>query len=219
MRKGLLCFLLALTVAFCRPLPARAATLAWGSSGDQVRQVQEKLIRYGYMTGTADGIFGRATYDAVICFQQKNGLAVDGRVGSATAAALGLTLDAPALSAGSFRDTELNLLARLVNGEARGEPYVGQVAVAAVVLNRVRSASFPNTVSGVIFQTGAFDAVWDGQFDLEPDESCVRAARDALNGWDPTGGCVYYYNPATATNAWIRTRSVQLSIGNHAFAV
>ena len=217
--RSCLCVLLALVIAVTASLSASAATLAWGSTGDQVRQVQEKLVQYGYMTGPADGVFGRATYDAVIWFQQKNGLTVDGRVGSATAAALGLTLTGGALSAGSYQSTELELLARLVNGEARGEPYVGQVAVAAVVLNRVRNAAFPNTVSGVIFQTGAFDAVWDGQFDLEPEESCVRAARDALRGWDPTGGCIYYYNPTTATNAWIRTRAVQLSIGSHAFAV
>ena len=120
----------------------------------------------------------------------------------------------------------LVLLTMLTPGSAavlawgsRGEPYIGQVAVAAVVLNRVRHAAFPNTISGVIFQTGAFDAVWDGQFDLEPTASCVRAARDAMNGWDPTGGCIYYYNPTTATNAWIRTRQVQLSIGKHAFAI
>ena len=115
--------------------------------------------------------------------------------------------------------SDVELLARLIHGEARGEPYIGQVAVAAVVLNRVRSASFPNTISGVIFQQGAFDAVWDGQFDLEPSANAYRAARDALNGWDPTNGCLYYYNPVTATNEWIWTRQVQLSIGRHDFAI
>lgn len=198
---------------------ANAAVLAWGSRGDQVRQVQQKLIQYGYMSGTADGIFGQATYNAVIWFQQKNGLTVDGRVGSATAAALGLNLGGSTVAASSAMETEVQLLARLVNGEARGEPYVGQVAVAAVVLNRVKHSSFPNSIAGVIFQRGAFDAVWDGQFDLEPTANSIRAARDALNGWDPTGGCIYYYNPATATNAWIWSRPVQLSIGRHAFAV
>lgn len=217
-RKRLTCMLLAAVLAALLT-QAAAATLAWGSTGEQVRQVQQKLIRYGYLSGEADGVFGRATYDAVIRFQQKNGLTVDGRVGPATAAALGLTLTDGPLSPGSYQATELELLARLVNGEARGEPYLGQVAVAAVVLNRVRSAAFPNTIAGVIFQTGAFDAVWDGQFDLEPDASCVRAARDAMNGWDPTNGCVYYYNPSTATNAWIWTRTVMLSIGRHDFAV
>lgn len=196
-----------------------AAVVAWGSRGSQVTLVQQKLKEYGYLTGAADGIFGRETYDAVILFQKRNGLTVDGRVGSATAAALGITLTGGTISASVYRESELTLLARLVNGEARGEPYIGQVAVAAVVLNRVKHAAFPNTISGVIFQTGAFDAVWDGQFDLEPTASCVRAARDAMNGWDPTGGCIYYYNPVTATNAWIWTRQVQLSIGKHAFAI
>lgn len=196
-----------------------AATVAWGSRGNQVRLVQQKLIEYGYMQGAADGVFGRATYDAVVWFQQRNGLTVDGKVGSATAAALGVTLTGGSIAPGTYREKEIELLARLVNGEARGEPYTGQVAVAAVVLNRVRHDAFPNTISGVIFQTGAFDAVWDGQFDLEPTASCIRAARDALNGWDPTGGCIYYYNPVTATNGWIRTREVQLTIGKHAFAI
>ena len=123
------------------------------------------------------------------------------------------------VSSSLHRESELSLLARLVSGEARGEPYIGQVAVAAVVLNRVRSDEFPDTISGVIFQPGAFDAVWDGQFDMEPTASCIRAARDALNGWDPTGGCTYYYNPSTATNEWIWSRAVQLTIGRHAFAI
>lgn len=196
-----------------------AAVVAWGSRGEQVRLVQQKLKQYGYFSGSVDGIFGQETYDAVIWFQRKNGLTVDGRVGSATAAALGVTLTSGSISAGVYKEKEVELLARLVNGEARGEPYIGQVAVAAVVLNRVRHDAFPNTISGVIFQTGAFDAVWDGQFDLEPTASCIRAARDAMNGWDPTGGCIYYYNPVTATNKWIRTRTVQLTIGKHAFAI
>ena len=119
----------------------------------------------------------------------------------------------------STSDSEIYALARLVHAEARGEPYLGKVAVAAVVLNRVRSASFPNTISGVIYQAGAFDSVADGQINLPPDNDSLRAARDAMNGWDPTGGCVYYYNPATATSAWIWSREVRLSIGAHSFAV
>ncbi|MBP3452654.1 MAG: spore cortex-lytic enzyme [Clostridia bacterium] len=196
-----------------------AAVVAWGSRGEQVRLIQQKLKNWGYFTGSVDGIFGRETYDAVTWFQRQNGLTVDGRVGSATAAAMGISLTGGSISAGTYREKEIELLSRLVNGEARGEPYIGQVAVAAVVLNRVRHDAFPDTISGVIFQTGAFDAVWDGQFDLEPTASCIRAARDALNGWDPTGGCIYYYNPVTATNRWIRTRAVQLTIGKHAFAI
>ena len=165
-----------------------------------------------------DGVFGKETYNAVVWFQEKNGLKADGAVGPSTAAALGITLTGT-VSASTYQESEVRILARLVSGEARGEPYVGQVAVAAVVLNRVKSPAFPNTISGVIFQTGAFDAVWDGQFDMEPTENSIRAARDALNGWDPTGGCLYYYNPSTATNSWIWTRQVQLTIGKHAFAI
>lgn len=195
------------------------AVVAWGSRGEQVQLIQQKLKEYGYFSGNTDGVFGQETYDAVLWFQRKNGLTADGKVGSATAAALGITLTSGTVAASTYKEKEIELLARLVNGEARGEPYIGQVAVAAVVLNRVKHNAFPNTISGVIFQTGAFDAVWDGQFDLEPTASCLRAARDAMNGWDPTGGCIYYYNPVTATNQWIRTRTVQLSIGKHAFAI
>ncbi|MBR6571870.1 MAG: spore cortex-lytic enzyme [Clostridia bacterium] len=197
---------------------ADAATVAWGSRGDQVRQVQQKLIQYGYLDGGADGVFGKKTYDAVVWFQRKNGLSVDGVVGPSTAAALGLTLSG-SVSASAYNESESYLLGRLVHGEARGEPYVGKVAVAAVVLNRVKSASFPNTIAGVIYQAGAFDAVADGQINLTPDEDSLRAARDALNGWDPTGGCLYYYNPVTSTNSWIWTRQIQLSIGKHNFAI
>ena len=205
----------ALFLGFAR---ADAATLAWGNKGDQVRQVQQKLIEYGYMKGSADGIFGKQTYDAVVWFQRKNGLTVDGVVGKKTAAALGLNLTS-SVSAAAYNESETYLLGRLVHGEARGEPYVGKVAVAAVVLNRVRSSAFPNTIAGVIYQAGAFDAVADGQINLTPDEDSLRAARDALNGWDPTGGCLYYYNPVTSTNQWIWTRQEQLSIGKHNFAI
>lgn len=123
------------------------------------------------------------------------------------------------MAASGYNENESYLLGRLVHGEARGEPYVGKVAVAAVVLNRVKSPLFPNTISGVIYQSGAFDAVYDGQINLTPDADSLRAARDALNGWDPTGGCIYYYNPVTATNGWIWSRTVQLSIGKHNFAI
>ena len=197
---------------------ADAATVAWGDKGAQVRQIQQKLMDYGYFSGTVDGVFGKETYDAVVWFQRKNGLKVDGVVGPRTAAGLGLSLSA-SVSAAAYNESETYLLGRLVHGEARGEPYVGKVAVAAVVLNRVRSASFPNTIAGVIYQSGAFDAVADGQINLTPDEDSLRAARDALNGWDPTGGCLYYYNPVTATNSWIWTREVQLAIGKHNFAI
>ncbi len=194
------------------------AVVAWGSQGEDVRKVQQKLLEYGYYSGPVNGNFGKATYDAVVWFQRKNGLKVDGVVGPATAAGLGLSLGG-AVAASTYNNNETYLLARLVHGEARGEPYVGKVAVAAVVLNRVKSPLFPNTIAGVIYQAGAFDAVSDGQINLEPDADSLRAARDALNGWDPSGGCLYYYNPATATNGWIWSRTVQLSIGKHNFAI
>ena len=211
---ALLCLLFAVIVF----TSASAATVAWGSKGEQVTRVQQKLIQYGYLSGAADGVFGKATYDAVVWFQRKNGLTADGVVGPSTLAALGLPLQGSVAAAG-YQESETYLLGRLVHGEARGEPYVGKVAVAAVVLNRVRSASFPNTIAGVIYQAGAFDAVADGQINLTPGEQSRRAARDALNGWDPTGGCLYYYNPATATSKWIWTREVRLNIGDHSFAV
>ncbi|MBQ2700238.1 MAG: spore cortex-lytic enzyme [Clostridia bacterium] len=198
---------------------ARGAVVAWGSRGEQVRLIQEKLKQYGYFDGAVDGIFGKETYDGVVYFQRKNGLKVDGAVGQGTAAALGITLSNGAVAAANPNESETYLLARLIHGEARGEPYVGKVAVGAVVLNRVKSPSFPNTIAGVVYQPGAFDAVWDGQINLTPDSDSLRAARDAMNGWDPSGGCLYYYNPSTATNSWIWTRQVQLSIGKHDFAI
>ena len=198
--------------------PGAEAAVAWGDRGSDVTLIQQRLRQYGYMDAPADGIFGQATYDAVVWFQRKNGLKVDGVVGPATAAALGIQLNA-ATETASYNESEIYTLARLVHAEARGEPYLGKVAVAAVVLNRVRSASFPNTISGVIYQAGAFDCVADGQINLTPDSDSIRAARDAMNGWDPTGGCVYYYNPATSTSAWIWSREVRLTIGAHSFAV
>ena len=200
-------------------LRTASGAVYWGQSGEDVRRVQQKLKQYGYFNGEIDGNYGQKTYDAVVWFQKKNGLKADGVVGNATAAALGISLNTGGAVKAAATESETYLLARLVHGEARGEPYVGKVAVAAVVLNRVRSASFPNTISGVIFQTGAFDCVYDGQLWLTPDEESIRAVNDALAGWDPSGGCLYYYNPATATSSWIWTREVRLNIGAHAFAV
>lgn len=196
---------------------ADAATLKQGSRGDLVKTVQQKLIKWGYLKGSADGIFGAKTKTAVIAFQKKNGLTADGIVGTRTAQALGISLSSTTSTSPSTSSTDLNLLARVVYGEARGEPYTGQVAVAAVVLNRVRSSSFPNSVAGVVYQSGAFDCVSDGQINLTPNRSAYNAAKDALNGWDPTYGCLFYYNPRTATSKWMLSRTVKLSIGNHAF--
>ena len=200
---------------------ARAAVLEVGSSGGDVTKVQQKLIQWGYLKGSADGKYGAATRDAVIAFQRKNGLPADGRVGPATAAAMGVSLSGGSVAAASSSviSADHRLLAKLVYAEARGESYKGQVAVAAVVLNRVSSASFPNTISGVIYQSGAFSCVSNGSINNTPDSSAIRAALDALNGWDPTGGCLYYYNPRATGDKWIRTRTVKTVIGNHMFAV
>ena len=214
-------FLLAMAIALGLCLsPALAdIVLEVGSSGANVTKVQNRLIQYGYMTGSADGKYGEKTRDAVILFQKRNGLMVDGRVGKATAAALGVTLTSSTSSSSStIVSADQKLLAKLVYAEARGESYKGQVAVAAVVLNRVSSSSFPNTISGVIYQTGAFSCVSNGSINNTPNDTAVRAAFDAMNGWDPTNGCLYYYNPGKTSDSWIRTRTVVTVIGNHYFA-
>lgn len=201
---------------------AAQAAVYWGMQGESVRQVQRKLKQWGYYDGAIDGVFGKETYDAVVLFQRRNDLTTDGVAGDKTLAAMGISAaDAVSTSAGATTSYsgDVELLARLIHGEARGEPYVGMVAVGAVVMNRVRSSRFPNTIAGVIYQSGAFDAVSDGQINLTPSEQSRRAARDALNGWDPTNGCLYYYNPNTATSSWIWTREVRLNIGDHSFAV
>lgn len=206
------------------PVEADAAALGQGSTGEKVKTLQKKLKQWGYYDGAVDGIYGNSTRRAVEKFQKKNGLAVDGVVGTATAKALGMSLDGTSGSAGSSSGSSgsssnknLYLLAQLVHGEARGEPYKGMVAVAAVVLNRVESSSFPNSISGVIYQKGAFSVVDDGQINLAPNEQSIKAARDAMNGWDPTGGCLYYYAPAKTTNKWMLSHTVKVRIGDHAF--
>lgn len=193
-----------------------AVVLKQGSTGSQVKTVQTKLKNWGYYTGTVDGIYGPKTVEAVKYFQRKNGLAVDGVVGAKTASAMGITLTS---SSGGYSSNDTYLLARAVYGEARGEPYLGQVAVAAVILNRVKNSAFPNTISGVIYQSGAFTCVSDGQINLTPNSTALQAAKDALSGWDPTNGCLYYYNPKTATSSWIWSREVRLVIGQHNFCV
>lgn len=207
-----------LLLAFALPVAADSV-LRRGSTGDAVVTVQKKLKQWGYYTGAVDGIFGSRTEAAVRYFQRKNGLTADGIVGKKTAAALGITLSGESGTGGaqSGSDGDVYLLARCIHGEARGEPYKGQVAVGAVILNRVRSSAFPNTISGVIYQKGAFSVVSDGQINLTPGDSALKAARDALGGWDPSGGCLYYYNPQKTSNAWILSRPIMLRIGNHVF--
>ncbi|MBO4573340.1 MAG: spore cortex-lytic enzyme [Clostridia bacterium] len=206
-----------------------AATYKQGSTGSVVKTIQTKLKRWGYYSGAIDGIYGSKTKAAVRYFQQRNGLTVDGVAGPKTLAAMGIssgTTSGTSSSASSsssgvngYTSSDVELLARLIYGEARGESYTGQVAVGAVVLNRVKSASFPNTVSAVIYQPYAFTAVSDGQINLTPNSSCREAAKAAMNGWDPTYGAIYYYNPSTATSKWIFSRTTTVTIGNHVFAV
>ena len=189
----------------------------YGSRGEEVRQIQTKLKRWGYYNGNVDGIYGTQTLNAVKYFQRKNGLTVDGIAGSKTLAAMGIMTSSNSSGSSANNSNDLNLLARLIYAESRGEPYTGQVAVGAVVLNRVKSSSFPNTISGVIYQSGAFSVVNDGQINLTPNETAKKAAQDALNGWDPTYGALYYFNPKTATNSWIWSRPLTVQIGNHRF--
>ncbi len=185
-----------------------------GSRGQEVINIQTRLKNWDYYHGAVDGIYGWRTAEAVKEFQRKHGLTPDGICGNATLAKIGLSSSSSSSSATS---NEKTLLAMVINGEARGEPYEGQVAVGAVVLNRVKHASFPNTIAGVIYQNGAFTAVDDGQINMSIQDSCYKAAQDALNGWDPTGGAIYYYNPATATSSWIWSRPVIKQIGKHVF--
>ncbi len=219
-------------------LAQEAAVLRQGSRGGEVKEVQRRLKQWGYYTGAVDGIFGAGTKKAVIAFQKKNGLTADGVVGKATFAALGMNDSYNALNNGSgsgsssgssssssssgsssYTSSDLYLLAKCIYAEGRGESYTGQVAIGAVIMNRVRSKSFPNTIAGVVYQSGAFTAVSDGQINLEPDKTAYNAARDAMNGWDPTYGCLYYYNPAVATSSWIFNRQTVVVIGKHVFAI
>ena len=207
---------LSYNIFFREDLNSSYALSKYGSRGDEVRLIQTKLKRWGYYNGNVDGIFGSQTLAAVKWFQSKNGLAVDGIAGPKTLAAMGI-FSSTGNNTSSNSSSDVNLLARLVYGEARGEPYSGQVAVAAVVLNRVESASFPNTIAGVIYQAGAFDVVSDGQINLTPNSTAIKAAQDAINGWDPSYGAIYYFNPNTATNAWIWSRPMTVTIGKHRF--
>ena len=207
----------------------QVAVLKQGSKGGEVREVQRRLKTWGYYNGVVDGIFGKSTKDAVVAFQKKNGIKADGIVGKATYKALGMNESYNVLaggnsttqtgSVGGYSSSDVYLLARTIYAEGRGEPYTGQVAIAAVVLNRVRSSQFPNTVSGVVYQKHAFTAVTDGQINLTPNDTAMKAAKDAINGWDPTGGALYYYNPAVATSAWIFDRQTVTVIGKHVFAI
>ena len=225
-RSKRLCLVLAVLLSVSMVLVAlvpavEAASYKKGSSGAVVTQIQTKLKSWGYYTGTVDGIYGSGTERAVRAFQQKNGLTVDGKAGDQTLAAMGLSAGGGNSSnsggSGGASSSQVDLLARLISAEARGEPYSGQVAVGAVVLNRIKHPSFPNTLPGVIYQSGAFTCITDGQFNQPVAESAYRAAGDALNGVDPSGGAIYYFNPSTATSSWIWSRPLITVIGKHRF--
>lgn len=194
-----------------------------GSQGDEVTQIQTKLKNWGYFDGSIDGIFGEETKAAVISFQKKNGLTADGVVGSATLAALGINASSGSSGSdnsggyGGYSESDFQLFVRVISAEARGEPYEGQVAVGAVILNRIAHPSFPNTLSGVIYQPLAFSCIADGGIDAPVDDACYKAAREAINGSDPSGGAIYYYNAAKATSKWIFSRPIITVIGNHRF--
>ena len=215
--KKKICFILLIIICITTTALTVLATSRRGSSGSEVRKIQEKLKRWGYYSGSVDGIYGSGTESAVKKFQKANGLKADGIAGKATLNAMGISSSNSSSSSGGNNSNDLNLLSRVVYSEARGEPYVGQVAVAAIVLNRVSHSSFPNSVAGVVYQSGAFDAVSDGQINLTPDSTARKAAQDAINGWDPTYGCIYYFNPRTATSKWIWSRPQVLTIGKHIF--
>lgn len=198
-----------------------AVTYRHGSRGSVVSEIQTRLKRWGYYNGSVDGIFGYQTYLAIRKFQAKNGLSVDGIAGDKTLAALGIPTNTStpttAKKVTNSSSQDVTLLARVINGEARGEPYEGQVAVGAVIMNRTRDSRFPNTIAGVIYQPGAFTAIVDGQIHATLEQTSINAARDALNGWDPSGGAVFYYNPAKTTNKWIWSRPLIKVIGKHRF--
>lgn len=190
------------------------ANIFWGSKGDEVKTVQTKLKNWGYYNGSVDGVYGYKMYQSVKKFQKKNNLKQDGIVGNATKKALGIQTKKKATS----RSDEIYLLSQAITGEARGEPYIGQVSVGAVILNRIKDSRFPHSIAGVVYQPGAFTAVDDGQINMKPTQSCIKAANDAINGWDPTGGAVYYWNPATATSKWIWRLKPIYKVGKHWFA-
>lgn len=214
-----MCLLLIVGVSFAVTsylLPQSNPVVAYTATTSENKAIQKKLKQLGYYRGKIDGIIGSQSLKAIKKFQKDYGLKVDGIVGKNTAKALGITISSKSTKQSS---SDLYLLAKCVHAEARGEPYVGKVAVAAVILNRVKSSKFPNTIAGVIYQPYAFTAVTDGQINLEPDQSAYNAARDAMNGWDPTYGSLFYYNPAKTTSKWIYSRQVVTTIGDHVFAL
>lgn len=187
----------------------------YGSKSEEVTKIQTRLKSWGYFSGDVTGYYGTETTKAVKKFQKKHGLKETGVADSKTLELIGIS--SANTSSSETSNSDFELLARIISAESRGEPYIGQVAVGAVVLNRVESPSFPDSISGVVYQPGAFTAINDGQINEAVTDSSRRAAKEALNGSDPTGGALYYYNPAKTSNKWIRSRPVITSIGSHLF--
>ena len=212
--KRYVAILLICVSAFSLSVSPAGAYSAMGSRGSEVRKIQQRLKNWDYYKGTVDGIYGTKTKKAVIAFQKNHNITADGICGPKTLELIGLPTGK---NNSSYSSSDYQLLARLISAEARGEPYSGQVAGGAVVLNRVEHPSFPNSISGVIYQSGAFSCLYDGQFNKPVSDSAYSAARDALNGLDPSGGAIYYFNPSTATSKWIWSRPLITTIGNHRF--
>lgn len=195
-------------------------SLSQGSRGSDVAELQKKLNSLGFVAGKADGIFGSKTKAAVIRYQRERGLKVDGIAGPQTIKDLKLLTGESTTASGKSvgpKNVDVNLLARCVSAEARGEPYVGQVAVAAVILNRLKDPAFPNTIADIIYQPLAFSSVADGQINMAPTSSALKAAQEALSGVDPTGGALFFFNPAKTKNKFIWSRPQIMQIGNHIF--
>lgn len=215
--KRALAFLISALILICSCGISVYGLSKIGSRSDEVKSIQEELIKRDYYNGTADGIFGTQTKNALIKFQRESGLTADGIAGANTLKALGISENGGNSFYGEYSSADYNLLARIISAEARGESYLGQVAVGAVVLNRIEHPSFPDTLSDVVYQKGAFSCLYDGQFYEEVADSAYSAARDAINGLDPSGGAIYYYNPSTATSKWMFSRPVITTIGSHRF--
>lgn len=209
--KKVTAYLLILIASICLVVGTSNFKVAYAGVS-RTQEIQRRLTEYGYYSGEINGYFDDATVGAIKRFQSDNGLNVTGAVDGATASALGVYMS-------EQENYDLYLLAKVVHAEARGESYIGKVAVAAVVLNRVDHPDFPNSLYGVVYQPWAFTCTHDGQIDLEPDRASYQAAQDALNGWDPTYGCIYYYNPAVATSSWIFNREIVTTIGDHVFCI
>lgn len=220
-RTGLIILINLMIIAMLFNSGAAHALSKYGSTGSEVTQIQQRLQELGYDPGTVDGIYGTRTKNAVIAFQRAYGLSDDGIAGPKTLEALGITSGGGSGggSYGGFSESDVQLLAKIISAESRGEPYQGQVAVGAVIMNRISHPSFPNTLSGVIYQEGAFSCLYDGGINAAVADSAYQAAREAINGSDPTGGAIYYYNPAKTTNKWIWSRQVVAVIGAHNFAI